>query len=132
MTTRLSPLLRGALIADAAASGAMAILLTVGAGFLDGLLGLDTAFMRSVGLFLIPYAAFVGILGTRESLPAAVVWLVVVGNAVWAAASIAVLIDAVIVPTALGTAFVIAQAVLVGLFAELQYFGLRQARLAAA
>jgi hypothetical protein len=45
---------RRALIADAAASGATGLLLLAGAGLLDRLLGLPTAFLRGAGLLLVP------------------------------------------------------------------------------
>ena len=127
-----SPFLRKALLLDAAASGATAILLIAGAGLLDGLLGLPVALMREAGLILVPFVAFVAWVGTRESVARGAVWTIIAANALWAAASIGLLASGLVAPTALGYAFVIAQAAAVGLFAELQYMGLkRQAAVAA-
>ncbi|MGE5511019.1 MAG: hypothetical protein ACM31O_07205 [Bacteroidota bacterium] len=123
---RPSTFLRHALLADAAASGATALLLIIGAGVLDGLLGLPVALMRGAGLILIPYVAFVAWLGTRERLSGAAVRAVIILNAIWAAASLLVLVGGAVAPTMLGYAFVVLQALVVALFGELQYVGLRR------
>jgi hypothetical protein len=61
--------LRRAIVADAIVSGAMALLLTFDAEMLAPLLNLPEALLRETGLFLIAYAALVGWLGTRSSMP---------------------------------------------------------------
>ena len=61
--------LRRAIQADALISGTMALLLTFGAGPLSPLLNLPEALLRETGLFLIGYAALVGWLGSRPSMP---------------------------------------------------------------
>jgi hypothetical protein len=121
-----SPLLRLAVQVDAAVSGAMALLLTFGAGALAPLLGLPEALLLESGLFLIAYAALVGWLGTRAAMPRALVLLIVAGNALWTLGSIALLFSGAVTPTLLGKAFVALQAIAVGVFAELQYLGLRR------
>jgi hypothetical protein len=59
--TRANPssVLRNALLLDAGVSGATGALMIGAAGMVDGLLGLPVALMRSAGIILIPYAAFV-------------------------------------------------------------------------
>lgn len=121
-----SNFLRRALLIDAAASGATAVLLVAGAGLLDGLLGLPVALMREAGLILIPYVAFVAWVGTRETLSRGAVWTIIAANALWAVASFVVVFSGWVAPTALGYAFVIAQAVVVALLGELQYVGLKR------
>jgi hypothetical protein len=123
------PLLRRALLADALASGLMALLLAAGANALTGVLGMPPSFLRGVGLFLIPYAAFVGYLGSREPPPIALVWVVMIGNALWVVASIAVLVGGILSPTVPGIVFVIAQATAVAVFAMLQYLGRQRSTL---
>ena len=54
------------------------------------------------------------------------VWLVVAGNAAWTLASIALLFSSLITPNLLGEILVAAQAIATGVFAELQYLGLRR------
>jgi hypothetical protein len=118
--------LRRAILLDAAASGATALLLIAGAGLLEGLLGLPASLMRGAGLVLVPYVAFVAWLGTRERVSSGAVWAVIICNGLWTAASVLLLLSGWVAPTALGIAFVIAQAAAVALFGELQYMGMRR------
>lgn len=121
-----SPYLRTSLLADAAASGATGLLMIAGAGLLEGWLGLPAALLRTAGLILVPYVMFVIYAGTRERLVPAMVWTVIVANALWTSASLLLLVGGWVAPTMLGYAFVIGQALVVALFGELQYVGLRR------
>src|SRR5215204_5327545 len=105
-----SPFLRKSLMLDAVATGATAALLIAGAGLLDALLGLPVALMREAGLILVPFVAFVAWVGTREEVARGAVWTIIAANALWVAASIGLLVSGWVAPTALGYAFVIAQA----------------------
>jgi hypothetical protein len=121
-----STLLRRALVADGIISGTMALLLVIAAAPLATLLALPEGFLRETGLLLIPYALFAGYLGSRARLPAAVAWLVVAGNTVWTLASFALLLGNWFSPNLLGEMFIAAQAIAVGVLAELQYIGTRR------
>ena len=121
-----SAFLRRAIQADAIFSGASAVLLTFGAGELALWLNLPEALLRETGLFLIAYAALVGWLGTRQTMPKMLVGIVIAGNAAWTLASIALLFSGAVTPNLLGEAFVAIQAIAVGALAELQYIGLRR------
>jgi hypothetical protein len=68
----------------------------------------------------------VGWLGTRQSMPRALVLVVIAGNAAWTIGSIALLFSGAVNPNLLGEAFVAIQAIAVGVLAELQYIGLRR------
>lgn len=125
---RQTVFLRYALLADAIASGATGLLMIAGADLLTGLLGLPVALMREAGLLLVPYVALVAFVGTRETISRPAVQAIVALNVVWVAASIGLLISGFVAPTMLGYVFVIAQAVAVGVFAELQVIGLRRAQ----
>jgi hypothetical protein len=125
-TIHPSPFLRKSLMLDAVATGATALMLIAGASLLDGLLGLPVALMREAGLILVPFVAFVAWVGTREDVARGAVWTIIAANALWVAASIGLLVSGWVAPTALGYAFVIAQAAVVALFAELQYAGLKR------
>src|SRR6195256_6238618 len=118
--------LRRAIQADAIFSGVSALLLTFGAGELAPLLNLPAALLRESGLFLIAYAALVGWLGSRQSMPKALVGIVIAGNVAWTVASIALLFSGAVTPNLLGEVFVAIQAITVGVLAELQYIGLRR------
>jgi hypothetical protein len=118
--------LRRALLADAVFSGVSALGLTFGAGAFAALLGLPEALLLETGLFLIAYAAFVGWLGTRQSTLKTLVAIVIAGNAAWTLASIALLLSGAVSPNLLGEIAVVVQAIATGVFAELQYVGLRK------
>jgi hypothetical protein len=122
----LSPFLRRVLLADAIVSGATGLLFLLGAGFLAALLHLPETLLRPAGIFLLSYSALVAYIATRVSPPRWAVWAVIIANTLWAADSIVLLVSGWVTPNALGTAFVIAQAVIVAAFAEAQYIGLRQ------
>lgn len=122
-----SQFLRRILALDAVASAATGALLTAGAGPLAPLLGLPESLMRPAGLFLIGYAAVIGLMARRYELPPMAVWMVVALNGFWALESLAALALGWLQPTALGHGFVIFQAVVVGVFAELQFIAVRRA-----
>ena len=121
-----SQFLRRALLADAVFSGMSALGLTFGAGALASLLNLPEALLRETGLFLIAYTALVGWLGTRQIVPKLLVVLVVAGNTAWTIASIALLFSGAASPNLLSEIVVVAQAIATGVFAELQFVGLRK------
>jgi len=121
-----SHFLRRAILGDAIFSGASAVLLTLGAGVLAPWLELPEALLRETGLFLIVYAILVGWLGTRHTMPKALVAIVIAGNTAWTLASIALLFSSAVAPNLLGEVFVAAQAIATGVLAELQYIGLRR------
>ncbi|GIQ75301.1 hypothetical protein [Bradyrhizobium sp. RD5-C2] len=121
-----SQLLRRALLADAVFSGVSAIAMVLDSAALASLLGRPEALLRETGLFLIAYTALVGWLAARTSLPKGPVILVVAGNAAWTLASIALLLSGAVSPNLLGTIVILAQAIATGVFAELQYVGLRR------
>ncbi|MGJ4893068.1 hypothetical protein ACQR1Y_33115 [Bradyrhizobium sp. HKCCYLRH3099] len=121
-----STLLRRALIADAVFSGVAGLALTFDASPLAALMQLPEALLRETGLFLIVYAGFVGWLGTRATVAKPLVMLVIAGNAAWTVGSIALLFSGLVTPNVLGEIFIAAQAVGTGVFAELQYMGLRR------
>ncbi len=124
--------LRRAILADALMSGAAGMLLASAAGPLAPLLNLQETLLRETGVFFLVYAALVGFLGTRRSMPRMAVLAVIAANAFWAVASLAFLFGGLAAPNLLGTMFVAAQAFAVGVFAELQYIGLRRSRAAVA
>jgi hypothetical protein len=121
-----SSFLRRALLADAAISGATGALMVAGAGLVDDLLGLHAMLLRYAGLSLFPFAAVVFWLAARETPPHAGVVAVIAANVLWAAGSILLLFTGWIAPTTLGVAFIVAQALVVAVFAELQVVGLRR------
>ena len=118
--------LRRVLVLDAVASGATGLLAIVASGFLSWLLDLPAGMLLGAGLVLVPYVLFVVYTATRSEIPRGAVTLIIIANALWAIASVAVLLSGWVAPNALGIAFVLAQAAVVALLGELQYVGLRR------
>lgn len=124
--------LRRALAADAIVSGAAGALLLFGAGLLAPVLELQRDILFAGGVIIAPFVALVAWLALQAQPPRAAVWAVIVMNALWVAASVGLLLSGIERPNMLGYGFVIAQAVAVGVFAELQYIGLKRMRATAA
>ena len=124
--------LRLVLAVDAFSSAAMGLALVSASGLLAAWTSLPASLLFESGLVLIPFAVLVGFLATREEPWRAGVWIVIAVNAFWTLASIALLFTSWITPNLLGSIFIAAQAAAVGVFAELEYVGLRRARVLAA
>ena len=116
--------LRRILALDSLSCLSMGLAMGLGAEALAPLFGLPEPLLRLAGLALLPLAAFIGWLASRPAPPRALVWLVVIGNLGWTAESFATIAQQQ--PTALGTAFVAAQALAVLGLAGLEYLGLRK------
>jgi hypothetical protein len=119
--------LRLALRLDAAASGALGTLSLVAAPALSDRLGPDAGALRAIGAFLVLYAAGLVLLAALRAIPRTAAWVVVAGILAWAVGT-GVAAFTVHDLTALGTAVVLAQAVAVAAFADLQWVGLRRSR----
>lgn len=110
-----------------AAGAAMAF----GAELLSGPTGLHQILLLLAGCSLFPVAGLFAWMARTPRLNRALVMIAVIGNAGWVAASIAVIV--LTVPTALGVAFVAAQALVVAILAWLELrHAPRDARMAAA
>jgi hypothetical protein len=119
--------LRRLLYVDAATCVATGLLLAAAAPALAAPLGLPAALLREAGVALVPFAALLLWLARRPRPPRRGVWGVVVANALWVAASVALLPWGLVAPTALGEAFVLAQAAVVAALAWLEHAALRRA-----
>jgi hypothetical protein len=122
-----SSLLRFALLADALASGATGVLMAAGAGLLAPILGLPSPLLLWAGVLLIPFALLVAWSGAREQPPGGVAGAIVLVNLAWVVGSVALLALLPQAPTALGYAFVIAQALAVLVLALMQWTGIARA-----
>ena len=129
---RTSTFLRRVLFADAATCAAAGLLMMLGAGLLEQDLGLPRELSRYAGIRLLPFAAFLVYLATRENLSQPAVWAVIVLNVLWTVDSILLLVIGWVEPTEFGYTFVIFQALGVAMFAGLEYFGLRKSVIAVA
>jgi hypothetical protein len=109
----------------------MSAALAGGANLLSQPLGMPVALLFEASVLLAIVGLYILWLGTRAHAPAALLWVVVVGNLGWALASFASL---AILPdiTALGLAAVMVQAAAVLLFAGLEWRGMRESAWASA
>jgi hypothetical protein len=126
-TTSRGDLLRLALVADAAVTGANAVAYLAGAAVLDSLLGVPAGLLLALGAALAVYSALVLRLATRPTIPRAGVLAVIDANIVWAAASVLVLALDTFTPDAAGQVWAVVQAVAVAGFAAIQWIGLTRA-----
>ena len=121
-----SKFLRWVLVADAATCMATGLLMMFGSSLLAQFSGLPLGLLRYAGVSLLPFAAFLVYLASRESLSPTGVWTVIVLNALWTADSFLLFATGWVTPTQLGYALVSGQALGVGVFAGLEYVGLKK------
>ena len=99
--------------------------MTVGSNLVAGLTQIPAGLLMSAGLSLFPIAAFIAIVAMRPATWPLGVWLIVLGNVVWVAGSLGLLLADSIAPNGLGYAFLIVQAMAVAVLAELEVMGVR-------
>ena len=128
--TQSTSFVRRILFADSLISGVTGALMAFAAPLLESWLGLPAPLLRVAGIALLPFAAVVGWLALQTSPARAGVQAIIAANFAWVAASILLLLVGGVDPTALGIAFVIFQAAVVGALGELQYMGLRRTNIA--
>lgn len=119
-------LLRKVLLLDGVSAGLLGVGLLALTEVLAGLLQLPATLLTQAGLVLVPFGAIIGWLAFRQQPPAWAVWTVIGINVLWAAESVLMLVMGTIAPNTLGMVFVIGQAVIVAVFAELEFIGLRR------
>jgi hypothetical protein len=124
--TQSSTFLRRVLMADAATSGAMGLLLLAAGGILERQLGGPAWLLNLSAVVLLPFAGLLIYLATRERIAAPAVWAVIAANLIWVADSLLLVLSGWVALTTLGIAFIVAQAIVVAIFAELEYVGLRR------
>ena len=127
----LSTFLKRVLTLDAASCLAMGLLLTLGAGALAPMFGIDRQIVGGAGLALIPIGLFILWLGTRQAAAPAFVYLGIAGNIAWSVESVVLIANADKI-TPLGIAFVGVQAAAVAGLSLLEWIGVRRTRAATA
>lgn len=123
MTTQF---LRQVLAADAVTGALAGFAMTAGADLLAPVLNLNRDILFYGGIALAPFVVFLAWLALQPQPPRTGVMTIIVLNALWVIASVALLVTGIEQPNALGYGFVIAQAVAVGVYAELEYIGLKR------
>ena len=120
------PLLRRAFLLDAVATGGLGLAMAAGAPWLQPWLGLPVGLLQEAGLICIAFAACLAYALTRAGIGKAMSRFAIGVNALWVLASLGLLASGWVEPTTLGVVFVVAQALVVAVFAELQYLGARR------
>jgi len=116
------PTNRGALIVDAAACALMGAALAIFASPLASLTALAPDLLRWAGLLLLPVAGFIAVTALRMPGFRPALWIIVIGNIGWIAASLVVLVLAL--PNPFGVALLLAQAAAVAVLTVLEARGL--------
>ncbi len=122
--TRPNTALQNVLLLDAATCVAAGTLMAFGSNFVASLTGIPTSLLFWAGSVLFPIAALMVYAGLQVPPPRPLVWLIILGNIGWVAASLALL--AFIAPNALGYAFIAAQAAAVAVLALLEHSALQR------
>jgi hypothetical protein len=123
-----SPLLRFALRLDGLASAMVGALNLIGANPVGAWVGAPGAVVLGAGAFMLAYGLVALWLSARARLDTWLVWAVIVGNLVWVAGSVLLTRSDWINPATTGLVLLLGQAILVAVFAQLQYLGLRQSQ----
>ena len=121
LATNRATLIRRALLLDATASGAMGVLLLLAGGLLAAPLALPATLLRWAGVVLIPFAALLVWVATRDEASGDAVRWIVRLNVAWAVGTPLLLVSGWVRPTLLGELFVLLQAVVVAAFAYLEH-----------
>jgi hypothetical protein len=129
---RASSFLRRVLIVDALISGASGVAMFALADVFASLLQLPVDLVREAGIILLPFAAFVGFVASRQEPARLAVWAIIAMNILWVVDSILLLFSGWVAPNVLGYVFVIAQAAMVLVLADLEYMGLKRSPAVAA
>ncbi|RYF82245.1 MAG: hypothetical protein EOO29_07730 [Comamonadaceae bacterium] len=111
--------------ASCAATGAAQLAFT---DALARLTGLPVGLLVGTGVFLLLYAAAAAWIARLQPVMRTLIGLVAVGNFGWAVGCVALLASGLYAVSALGMAWVLAQAVTVVLLGEAQWMGLRATR----
>jgi hypothetical protein len=111
---------------DAIVSGANGAAYLVAANPIGDLLGLSPSLLRGIGAFFVVFAAAVWLAAARRADDALVVTGIAAANVAWALGSLAAAVAGWGTPTTVGTVWIVAQALVVAGFAELQLLGLRR------
>lgn len=124
-TIHPSGMLKAALLADAVASGALALLQLLMNRSLTQWLALDGRLLLYTGIFLLGYANLLLVLAHTDRIWPWLVRLIIVGNGAWAAACLALVALPGQEPTPLAAAFLGLHAAGTLAFAAWEHAGLR-------
>lgn len=119
MTTLRNLSIRQVLLTDIAITGATALLMLLGAPLIDDLLDVPAALLAGAGAVLIPYVGYLFWLANRDAAPRAGIGVAIAANLAWAIGCVVLLVAGWVDPNGLGVAFILLNAVVVIVFADL-------------
>lgn len=119
--------LKRVLLMDAASCLGLGALLLIAAGTLSGLFGIEPRTLQLAGAILVPTGLFMAWTALRVPIAPVLVGLIILGNILWVAESF-LFLGQQPGATAIGQAFVIAQAVAVAGLAALETLGILRLR----
>ncbi len=125
---RSNKFLRGVLFVDATTGMTTGFLLTLFATKLSEILALPVSFLFYAGLVSFPFAAFFLYVATRKQVAAFLVWVIIIGNLLWALDSFLLLLMGWFSPNTFGVAFIVTQAIGVAILADLEFIGLKRSQ----
>lgn len=120
------PLIQRALWLDGAVSLAAGLACLPASGWLAEQFGVGSAPMVALGAFMATYGALMLWLAPHSGSGQHWPWGIVIGNALWVAASVALAFSDWITPSGVGLFLLLGQAAIVFGLTELQYFGQRR------
>jgi hypothetical protein len=115
---------------DAATCLAAGTLMAAGATPIAHLTAIPAPLLFWAGLCLFPVAALMGLVARQFPPSRPMVWLIILGNAAWVLASLAVI--GIVTPNVLGIIFILAQAAVVSLLTWLEFSSAQRGETAAA
>lgn len=118
--------LRRVLLADAVLAGAAGVLMALLASLLAPLLQLPASLLLSAGIGFVAFAVLAGLVARSRRPARMAVWAVILINIVGTVEAVGLLLGNWVSPSLLGVLFVLALALVMGVFVVLEYVGLRQ------
>jgi hypothetical protein len=119
---QITKFLKAVLTMDGLSCLAIGAGLTIGSSSLAPLFGLADGLVFWAGAALLPVGAFILAVASRRDVMPLFVWAIILGNVLWVVESLIVAADTAGI-TALGTAFVVAQAAAVAVLTALETAG---------
>ncbi len=122
--------LKNVLLLDAATCLGAGALMAFGSTFVSGLTAIPAPLLFWAGLILFPCAALMIVTGLQAMPSRPLVWLIILGNIGWVAASLGLF--AILSPNVLGVVFILAQAGAVAILALLEHNALQRSAIVTA
>lgn len=120
MTETFSLSFRKLVLLDAATCLVMGLALLTLSNAVADVTRLPTGLVFWAGVSLIPIAIFMAATGSLNRAPKWAAWIVVIGNAGWVIASLAILLFGIVSPNVAGWVFLIGQAAVVAILTKLE------------